>query len=66
MSGNLLTYEQARKKLGVGTKGGFYNLIKKGVLRPAVVRIPGMRPMIREDVLDKIIEKHTLQPLGVR
>lgn len=60
----LLTYDEARKKLGVGTKKTFFNLINRGTLKPAVVRVPGMRPKIREDVLNQIIEEHTEQTVA--
>ncbi|MBW7995324.1 MAG: helix-turn-helix domain-containing protein [Candidatus Glassbacteria bacterium] len=60
---DLLTYEQAMAKLGIENKGTFRNLVSSGVLKPARVKIPGMRPMMREDVLDELINEFTLHPL---
>ena len=61
----LLTYGQARIKLGIENKHTFSSLVQRGVLRPARVLIPGMQPKLRKDVLDKLINEHTLSPLEV-
>ena len=59
-----LTYQQAAQKLGIEMRT-FYNLKDKGILREAIVKIPGVAPKIREDVLDRMIEENTLKPLEV-
>ena len=59
-----LTYQQAAQKLGIGMRT-FYNHIDKGTFREATVKISGMHPKIREDVLDRMIEENTLKPLEV-
>ena len=64
-SNRLLTYHEAAERLGVENMRSFYNLINKGVLREAVVEIPGMRNKIRADILRRIIEENTRKPLEV-
>ena len=60
----LLTYDQAREKLGIENQRTFFNLINKGIFKNAVVKVPGMRPKIREDILNQIIEENTAQSLA--
>ncbi len=61
----LLTYEKGMEKLGIEDRGTFYNLVSRGVLKPAKVKIPGMSPKLREDVLDELIDEFTLHPREV-
>ena len=61
----LLTYDQVQEKLGIEKKKTLYDLINRGVFRKAIVRIPGMRPRLREDKLNELIEENTLPNLEV-
>ena len=58
----LLTYPKAMEKLGIENRQTFYGLIDRGILKSAKVEIPGMRPKMREDVLDELINEYTLSP----
>lgn len=57
----LLTYKEAMAKLGITSRTTFQNILGRGILQSATVKIPGMAPKIREDVLDRMIEDNTLQ-----
>ncbi|MBT4513295.1 MAG: hypothetical protein HOC20_13935 [Chloroflexi bacterium] len=63
MSHRVITYVQAADRICGGNINTFYGLVKRGVLSGAIVRIPGCRPGVREDLLDQIIKSHTNQEL---